>query len=66
MDDGARAGSKQREAGMATTATRDELLDAACWSARDVLELIGNVRAAKPRDGLRMLEDALLDMVERA
>ena len=66
MDDGARAGSKQREAGMATTATRDELLDAVCWSARDVLELIGHVRAAKPRDGLRMLEDALLDMVERA
>ena len=65
MDDGARAGSKQREAGMATTATRDELLDAVCWSARDVLELIGHVRAAKPRDGLRMLEDALLDMVEQ-
>ena len=65
MAHGARAGSKQREAGMATTATRDELLDAVCWSARDVLELIGHVRAAKPRDGLRMLEDALLDMVER-
>ena len=46
--------------------TRDELLDAVCWSARDVLDLIGHVRAAKPRDGLRMLEDALLDMVERA
>ena len=50
---------------MTTTATRDELLDAVCWSARDVLELIGHVRAAKPRDGLRMLENALLDMVER-
>ena len=57
MDDGARAGSKQREVGVTTTpATRDELLDAVCWSARDVLELICHVRAAKPRDGLRMLE----------
>lgn len=43
----------------------DELLDVPCWSAREVLELIGHVRAAKPRDGLRMLEDAVMDMVER-
>ena len=43
-----------------------DLLDAACWSARDLLELIGHVRAAKPRDGLRMLEDAVMDMVGRA
>ena len=41
-------------------------LDAVCWSARDLLELIGHARAAKPRDGLRMLDDAVLDMVGRA
>lgn len=41
-------------------------LDAVCWSARDLLELIGHVRAAKPRDGLRMLDDAVMDMVGRA
>ena len=42
-----------------------DLLDAACWSARDLLELIGHVRAAKPRDGLRMLEDCVFDLTER-
>lgn len=51
---------------MTTTASHDELLDAVCWSARDVLELIGHVRAAKPRDGLRMLEDCIFDLARRA
>ena len=44
---------------------RDELLDSVCWSARDVLELIGHVRGIKPRDGLRVLEDCIFDLVER-
>lgn len=68
MDTGAVAGSKQREASMdlLDDPSTTDLLDAACWSARDLLELIGHVRAAKPRDGLRMLEDAVLDMVGRA
>lgn len=43
-----------------------DLLDVPCYSARDVLELIHLVRELKPRDGLRVLEDAVLDMVERA
>ena len=45
--------------------TRDELLDAPCWSAREVLELIGLVWSTRPRDGLRVLEDSALDMVNR-
>jgi hypothetical protein len=38
-------------------------LDLACHSARDFLALIHAVRETKPRDGLRALEDALLDLV---
>lgn len=33
---------------------------------RSFLELIGAVREGKPRDPLRALEDALLDLVGRA
>ena len=68
MDTGAVVGSKQREASMdlLDDPSTTDLLDAACWSARDLLELTGHVRAAKPRDGLRMLDDAVLDMVGRA
>ena len=67
MDTGAVAGSKQREASMdlLDDPSTTDLLDAACWSARDLLELIGHVRAAKPRDGLRMLEDCVFDLTER-
>jgi hypothetical protein len=36
------------------------------FSVRDLLVLIGHVRGTKPRDGLRSLEDALLDLCERA
>lgn len=43
-----------------------EMLDAVCWSARDVLVLIGHVRGVRPRDGLRVLEDSVLDLVGRA
>lgn len=43
-----------------------DLLDTVCYSARDVLVLIGHVRGIRPRDGLRVLEDSLLDMVGRA
>ena len=65
MDTGAVAGSKQREVGVALTDLHDGLLDEPCWSARDVLELIGHVRGIKPRDGLRVLEDCIFDLVER-
>lgn len=40
-----------------------EALDLDCHSVRDVLNLIGAVRQAKPRDPLRALEDVLLDLV---
>lgn len=36
------------------------------FSVRELLVLIGHVRGTKPRDGLRALEDSLLDLVERA
>ena len=44
----------------------DDLLDLRCLSTRDVLELVAAVRETKPRDGLRALEDALLDVSVRA
>ena len=68
MDTGAVVGSKQGEASMdlLDDPSMTDPLDAVCWSARDLLELTGHVRAAKPRDGLRMLDDAVLDMVGRA
>ena len=43
-----------------------DALDIDCHSVRDILELISTVRETKPRDGLRALEDALLDLVGRA
>lgn len=42
-----------------------DALDLDCHSLRDILELIGAVRETKPRDPLRALEDALLDLVGR-
>lgn len=42
-----------------------DALDLDCHSVRDMLELIGTVRDTHPRDGLRALEDALLDLVGR-
>ena len=47
---------------MATVITEDEL-DLTCWSARDLLTLVGAIRDTRPRDGLRALEDALIDRV---
>lgn len=44
----------------------DDVLDLECLSARDLLALIAGVRETKPRDGLRALEDAVLDMVAQA
>lgn len=41
-------------------------LDLDCHSVRDVLNLIGAVRQAKPRDPLRALENVLLDLVVEA
>lgn len=43
-----------------------EALDLDVHSVRDMLELIGHVRDTKPRDGLRALEDALLDLIGMA
>lgn len=43
----------------------DNPLDLECYSVRDLLSLIGAVRDTKPRDGLRALEDALLDLMGR-
>lgn len=41
-----------------TTEALDEPL-----TVRDMLQLVGLVRDTKPRDGLRAVEDALLDLV---
>lgn len=49
---------------MPTTITDD--LDAPCFSARDILELCTLIRDLKPRDGLRTLEDSILDLTNRA
>lgn len=38
-------------------------LDLACWSARDLLVLTTALRETAPRDPLRALEDAVLDLV---
>lgn len=43
--------------------TRTEALDTEI-SMRTMLELIAAVRGVKPRDPLRRLEDALLDVVD--
>lgn len=40
-----------------------EALDLACWSARDLLVLTTALRETGPRDPLRALEDAVLDLV---
>lgn len=45
--------------------TTTDMLDTP-MTARDFLHLIGHVRDTKPRDGLRALEDAVLDVVARA
>lgn len=42
-----------------------DALDLEAHSVRDMLVLIGLVRETHPRDGLRALEDALLDLVGR-
>lgn len=44
----------------------DDILDTPSLSARDVLLLVRLVRETGPRDGLRALEDRVLDMVARA
>jgi hypothetical protein len=51
---------------MAEILNETEALDMECYSTRDFLHLIAFVRDTKPRDGLRALEDALLDLVGRA
>lgn len=52
---------------MTTSETRpDDLLDIPCMTPRDVLELVALVRDTKPRDGLRAMEDALLELIEKA
>lgn len=43
-----------------------EALDLDVHSVRDMLILVGLVRDTNPRDGLRALEDALLDLVGQA
>jgi hypothetical protein len=48
------------------TLNETEALDEECYSTRDFLHLIAFVRDTRPRDGLRALEDALLDLVGRA
>lgn len=40
-------------------------LDLECHSLRDFLALIHAVRETKPRDGLRAVEDAVLDLVAK-
>lgn len=40
-----------------------EALDLACWSARDLLVLTTALRETAPRDPLRALENAVLDLV---
>lgn len=40
-------------------------LDLVCWSARDLLRLTSALRGTHPRDGLRALEDVLLDQCNR-
>lgn len=42
------------------------MLDVPCFSARDLLALVGHVRDTKPRHPLRAIEDALLDLVDKA
>jgi len=46
-------------------AAATDMLDVKVWSAREVLELIGHARTAKTRDGLRTLEDWVLETVTR-
>lgn len=55
-----------QEVAMTEILSETEALDMECYSTRDFLHLIAFVRDARPRDGLRALEDALLDMVGRA
>ena len=45
--------------------TTTDMLDTP-MTARDFLHLIHHVRDTKPRDGLRALEDAVLDVVAKA
>lgn len=45
--------------------TTTDMLDTP-MTARDFLHLIGHIRDTKPRDGLRALEDAVLDVVAKA
>lgn len=45
--------------------TTTDILDTP-MTARDFLHLIGDVRDTQPRDGLRALEDAVLDVVSKA
>lgn len=48
------------------TMTNEDALDLACWSARDLLTLTTAIRDTHPRDPLRALEDAVLDLVTQA
>ena len=62
MDDGARAGSKQREAGMATTATRDEIAEAIAFLRAKAQRLSRHDPRRDPRrDQIDAEVDDLLD-----